>query len=335
MQKTIRMVVAGFAVVLGVNVGGLGSALPAGAEETDDCPTWFPDFSCQREFRYEGFVAPVTMPYLFEDPFITSGANLVGIWHDFPNNGNLNGGLKLGEAGIMALQLRLAITERLAFIATKDGLVIYDADSPVLKDDEDLADISFGFKYALIKMEEDNFIFTPALRYQAPVGANRVFQGWGDGVFIPSATLAWGIDNFHVIGGVGGQAAIDHDKNSDSFFYNLHLDYAVLPKLVPFVEMNGMVWTRSGDGTANLRTKIGKVPVKAAQTLFGTGAFEGADYANIGSSGITGKTLFTMAWGVRVPLTRNLSIGAAYERALQGKKNSFKQRVTVSTSFEF
>jgi len=42
-----------------------------------------------------------------------------------------------------------------------------------------------------------------------------------------------------------------------------------------------------------------------------------------------------MAWGFRVPLTRNLSIGAAYERALEGKKNLFKQRVTVSTSFEF
>jgi hypothetical protein len=321
----------GIVSVLVVLIANTGLGFAAWAEETEDCPTWFPDFSCQREFRYEGFVAPVTMPYLFEDPFITSGANLVGIWHDFPNNG----GLKLGEAGIMALQLRLAITEDLAFIATKDGLVIYDADSPVLKDDEDLADISFGVKYALIKMEEDNFIFTPALRYQAPVGANRIFQGWGDGVFIPSATLAWGIDDFHVIGGLGGQAAIDHDKNSDSFFYNLHLDYAVLPMLVPFLELNGMVWTRSGDGSANLRTKIGKVPVKAAQNLLGAGRFEGADYANLGSSGVTGDSLVTMAWGVRVPLTRNISIGAAYERALEGKKNSFKQRVTVATSFEF
>jgi len=322
---------------IGVLMGIAGLAFPAAAEEGEDCPTWLPDFSCQREFRYEGFVAPVTMPYLFEDPFITTGANFVGIWHDFPQNGNSTGGpkLKLGEAGILALQLRLALTERLAFIATKDGLVFYDADDPVLKDDEDLTDITFGFKYALIEMKEDNFIFTPALRFQAPVGASRIFQGWGDGVFIPSATFAWGLDDFHEIGGLGGQAAIDHDKNSDSFFYNLHLDYAVVPKFVPFLELNGMVWTRSGDGSANLRTKIGKVPLATAQGLFGTGSFEGADYANLGSGGVTGNSLVTMAWGFRVPLTRNLSIGAAYERALEGKKNLFKQRVTVSTSFEF
>jgi hypothetical protein len=318
----------------------------------DECPTWFPDLRCEREGRFEGFVAPLTMPYLFEDPFITSGVNFVGIWHDFPQNGALD----IGQAGVMALQLRLAITDRLAFIATKDGLVIYHSDTATLGrllgatgsaakkkligDEVGFTDISAGFKYAVIELRDENFILTPAVRVEIPIGNRDVFQGQGDGVFIPSVSGAWGWENLHVIGSLGGQVAFDTDKDSDSIFYNLHVDYAVLPKFVPFVSVNGMSWTRSGDGSVKVNTRVDRLglddpSLKGAQDLLGTGRFEGADYANLGSSGVAGENLVTMAWGVRVPVTKHISLGAAYERALEGKRNLFKQRVTFSTSYEF
>lgn len=42
--------------------------------EGSDAWTLFPDFNCEgREGREEGTVNPVGMPYLFEDPHITTG----------------------------------------------------------------------------------------------------------------------------------------------------------------------------------------------------------------------------------------------------------------------
>ncbi len=49
------------------------------------CSEFFPDFNCDdREARYEGFIPPTSMPYLFEDPFITTEVSVHAIWHDFP-----------------------------------------------------------------------------------------------------------------------------------------------------------------------------------------------------------------------------------------------------------
>jgi hypothetical protein len=322
-------------------------ASPALAADTEDeCPTWFPDFRCERDARFDGFTNPMTMPYLFEDPFITTNAQFVGIWHDFPKNGALN----VGQAGVMALQLRVAITNKLAFIATKDGLVFYDSDTAkvgkffpthpnakkkLIGDEVGFTDVTAGFKYAIVELPEHNFILTPAIRYEIPIGNRDVFQGRGDGVFIPSVSAAWGWEDFHVVANLGGQVAVNTDKDSDSVFYNLHLDYAIHEMFVPFISVNGMSWTRSGDGSTKVQTRIGNVPLKDAQNLLGTGRFEGADYGNLGSTGVTGQDLVTMAWGVRLPLTKNISLGGAYERALEGKRNLFKQRVTFSTMYEF
>jgi hypothetical protein len=322
------------------------AALPAVAASDDSCPTWVPDLKCDRQGRYEGFVMPMSMPYLFEDPFITTGANLVGMFHTVDDRRNFKG----ADIGVLALQLRLAITDKLAFIATKDGFLMYRPDTKIsdvpaladptnnkqLQSDEDaFLNATIGFKYAMIEIPEENFILTPAIRYEIPLGNDEVFQGRGDGVFIPSATAAWGRGDFHVIAGLGGQIPVDSEMESTSLFYNLHLDYALFEKLVPFVELSGIHWTNSGNGGLNLNTNLGDVPLDAAQGLLNTGSFEGADVANLGSRSIKGQNLLTMAWGVRVPLDDHTSLGLSYERGLSGKKHFFEQRVTAMATYEF
>ena len=84
-------------------------AWPALAHAEEQCPRWFPDFRCDREGRWEGWVSPVTMPYYFEDPFITTEVQAYGIWHEFPGRSVFQG----GDAYVAALQARLAITDRL------------------------------------------------------------------------------------------------------------------------------------------------------------------------------------------------------------------------------
>jgi hypothetical protein len=325
-----------------------GSA--ASAQDGDECATWFPDFDneCDRKARFDDFVQPMSMPFIFEDPFITTGANLVGIWNALADNGNWEG----GDVGVLALQLRVALTDKLALIATKDGFTMIDYDTKLsdvtgnpadrqalLKDDEGFMNMTVGFKYAMIEDEENEFILSPALRYEIPLGNDEVLQGRGDGIFIPSATFAWGAtEDLHLIGGMGGQIPVDSNKESTQIFYNMHAQYVLLDMLVPFIELSGIHWTNSGNGGLKLNTSSSlgtDVSLDTAQAALGMSRFDGADVANLGSKGVRGENLVTMAWGARFPLNEHLVLGLSYEKALHGKKHLFQQRVTAMATFEY
>ena len=315
------------ALLVALLVAGDAKAVPP-----PECDEWFPDFNCEDwDGRYEGFVMPMQMPYLFEDPFITSGANLVGIWHQYPNGSALGG----GDAWVVALQARLAITKRLAFIATKDGFVLHRPNNPLLSKKTGFFDIAAGFKYALIDMPEKNFILTPSFRIDIPVGNRKVFSGNGSGVAIPAVSAAWGIDNFHVIADLGGRIPFKGDKESSSIFWNLHLDYAVLPWLVPFFEVGGIHYTSSGDGSLIIDTSLGQLPLSTVQTALMTGPFEGLDVANLGSQAISGADVIFATFGIRAPLSKHVSLGASYDFPATKREDIFNQRVTLMLTYEY
>jgi hypothetical protein len=306
-------------------LGGVARALPP-------CPTWFPDFRCDRHGRYDGFVPPMMHPYLFEDPFITTGLNAVGLWHQFPSSSILDGG-HLWDA---ALQARIAITDRIAFIATKDGWVDFDPHLKILKSDSGITDITLGLKGALIDDRKDNLILTPSLRFQIPIGQRGVLQGNGNGVFIPDLSFGWGIDRFHVLADFGGQFPLDTNDQSTSLFYHLHLDYAVHRFFVPFAEIGGFHYLDGGNGNTPVTLTNGmNVPIGTAQTLLGKNGEEGYDYANLGSPGVAGENVVAWSVGVRVPVNRHLIFGAAYERPLTQRKDVLSQRAQVQVTLEY
>lgn len=340
----VRRFAAGIVTVFGLV--GLTTAVRA---EEETCNTFLPDFGCDREGRPVGHVAPMSMPYLFEDPYITTELNLVGIYHNLPHDSVFEG----GEVGVLALQARLALTDRLAFIATKDGFTVIRPDNPWLKNEEGFMDVTAGFKYAVIDDRERGLIVTPSLRVEVPVGNADVFQGQGKGVFIPAVSVGWGPENVHLITDLGAQLPVDGHKDSTSLFYNIHLDQAFevgfIPGadfVVPFIELSGMAWVDSGNGTAKVDLKSPPAPVqhvklKAAQNiLHGAGVtaqrrFEGADVANLGSSGMAGEDLVTFTWGIRVPLRNRITTGFAYERAISQRKDIFEQRATWMVDYQF
>jgi hypothetical protein len=313
-----------------------GLMLPgAGWAEESRCGTWFPDFGCDREARPDGSVIPISFPYLFEDPYITSGLNFVGIWHEYPDESVFAG----GQIGVLALQIRLAITERLAFIATKDGLAFHDPDNALLENEEGFFNLGLGFKYAAWSWKdgEQSAIVTPSLRYEIPSGQDKVYQGTdGDGIIIPAVSGAYQHGSWHVIAALGGNAAIDGDKNSNNFFYNLHIDHAfevenrIVRFVVPFIELNAIHWTASGDGSRKVDTKIGSLPIGAVKP-----GFEGSDVINLGNTRVSGNDYITMAWGVRFPMEGGFDIGASYERPLSNHEDITEQRVTLNITWEF
>jgi len=324
MRRKLLMIGLGWASVL---CAGSAAALPP-------CPTWFPDFrGCDRHGRYEGFVPPMMHPYLFEDPFITTGLNAVGIWHQFPDESILDG----GDLWVAAVQARIAITDRVAFIATKDGWADFNPGLDILDDDQGFTDVTAGFKVAAIDDRENRFILSPSLRYQVQIGDHGVLQGNGDGVFIPDFSLGWEpLERFHVLADLGGQFPLDTDKQSTSLFYHLHLDYAVHRYFVPFVEVGGFQYLDGGDGSTRLKLKGGgHVRLGTAQSLLNADPEEGVDYANIGSRGVAGDHRASWSVGFRVPVNRHLILGAAYERPITQNKDVFAQRASVHATLEF
>jgi hypothetical protein len=128
---------------------------------------------------------------------------------------------------------------------------------------------------------------------------------------------------------------MDRDKESTSFFYNLHLDYAVHRNFVPFLELNGTHWTDSGDGTTTIHTKLGDLPLSFVQDAFGHGHGEGNDVVNLGSESVAGNDIVTLAVGARFPLTDHLHAGLAYEFPVTSREDLFQQRAQANLTFEF
>lgn len=308
-----------------------GFAPPAAALEGEACPTWFPDFRCERSGRFDGFVAPMQMPYLFEDPFITTGLQVVGIYHEYPGDSAFDG----GGLWVLAAQARVALTDRLAFIATKDGYVWHRPGSNALPNEDGFYDITAGFKYALFQDREKNYIVSPSFRVDIPTGQKKVFNGNGSGVGIPAVSAAWGYERFHVMGDFGARLPFDMDKESTSLFWNLHLDYALFKYFVPLFEIGGMHWTGHGDGSLKIRLKGGgSVPLSAVQAS-GIGSFEGIDVANLGAKSVTGNVLIVATFGVRVPITKHLSLGGSYGMPITDREDLWRQRATLNVLLEF
>lgn len=301
------------------------------AVEEEECPTWFPDFRCDRHGRYEGFVMPMQMPYLFEDPFITTGISVHGIWHQFPNDSAMEG----GNLWLLAVQARLAITDRLAFIATKDGYTWQRPDNPALGKEEGFYDITVGLKYALIDRREDNFILSPSIRFDIPIGQRAVFQGNGDGVFIPTISSAWGTGNFHLIGDVGARIPFDGDGETAQFYWNLHADYALLEWLVPFIEFGGLHYLSDGDGSFQVKLDDGSVPLAALNSEAAYGPFDAIDVGNIGGVGQDGKAIVIFTAGLRFPIGDHWMLGASYDIPMTRVRDIWKQRATLNVNLEF
>jgi len=309
----------------------LGS-VPSARALPPECPLLLPDFRCGRHGRYEGFVPPMMHPYLFEDPFITTGLNAVGIWHEFPGNSILDD----GHLWVAALQARVALTDRVALIATKDGWVDFEPGLHLLDNRRGSADIGGGIKVAAIDMPEVPFILTPALRFEFTQGSQDVLQGNGDGQIIPSISAAWGLGNLHLMGDLGMDIALDPDANSTYLFYHLHVDYALHRFLVPFVEVGGFTYTDGGDGSTKVRLRGGsEVPLGVAQALLNEDPEEGYDYANLGSQSMSGHTVVAGSVGVRVPVTKHLILGAAWEYPLTPSRDVLSQRASAHVTFEF
>lgn len=255
-------------------------------------------------------ISPLSHPTNFEDPRIISELRPIYAYHEIDNDFVTAG----GDVQLYALQARFALSDDLAFIATKDGYIDFNPDANVPKD-EGFADIALGFKYALHQDRELGEILTAGLRYEIPLGDEDVFQGEGDGEINPFLSGAIALGNFNVMAGTGFRLRLDQD---DSSFYDfdVQVNYEV-GNFYPLVEF----------GLVHVLSAGNRLPIKA----------EGQDLFNFGSSQSDGETIVTTTVGGRYRITEDIDIGAGYQFPLTSGVGSsiIDYRVYADMIFRF
>ncbi len=271
------------------------------------------------EFDWDGsigdgehkYVPAVSNPLLNETPYITSEIRPIYIHHKIePQNVGLGVPLFGGTVDAAAVEIRVAITDDLGFIATKDGYAWIDFDGTTngigIDDPEGFANIAFGLKYALWNDYEDQSILTFGIKYEAPTGGisidtplaypldNVDLNQSGDGMINPFISGAKRFDKFGIQGSIGANIAIDGDHDSSVLHYTLHADYEIDEFIYPMVTFNG--FTVIDDGN---RTPLG---------------IEGVDVFNLGCTDC--GTVLTAAGGLRIRATDNILFGAAFEKSI-------------------
>lgn len=260
--------------------------------------------------------APVANPVFFEEPFIRSEVRPLFIYQNLGKTLPVAGAYVPvgGSVQVYAMEIRWAVTERLAIIATKDGYVDFKPNATLARD-SGWADISLGLKYAVIDDRDNQFILTPGVELELPTGNQGVFQGNGSGewdVFL-AAAKGWG--DFSLMGNVGARLPMNLAQETTQLHYSAQLAHHTHKYFVPFVAANAFTVLNTGN----------QLPL----------GVEGFDLINFGSSGAAGSTQATIAAGFRSKLTDRVQLGFAYERSLTNPRGVLDDRFTVDFVLRF
>ena len=302
----------------------IGRTGQAGAAALVLAATTTAGFSANNPSWLDNTISPVSNPIFFEDPKINSEVHAVYMDHILPSSFEFNGGkVPLGgEVQVFAVQLRYAINDRLAVIATKDGYIAFQPDN-TLAHHYGWGDLAAGLKYAVINDLDDQFILTPGFTVTLPTGSTDVYQGHGEGVENIFLSAEKGFNNFHITGNFGANIPNDFDKNTAQLHYSLQLDYYVNQYIIPFFVANGNTILSDGKNQAN--QSLSAVPLNT----------EGYDLINFGSSKASGSTQFTVGGGVRSRLSKDWDLGVAYEAGVVGPVGIFDSRITADLVWRF
>jgi len=253
------------------------------------------------------FVHPVTSPYFHEDSFVTTDVRAWYAYQRFDGDSLING----GKAQVAAVQLRLALTDQLQFVAYKDGYTDFDSG---LVDDSGYNDVAAGLKWNFLQNWKDQFHMAAGIGYELPVGDPGVFQNDQEMRFWYSVNKGFG--PLHLGGTLNYHLALGDDDeaplgNSDQISWHLHADYWINRYVSPVIEVNGYHVVNRG---------VESVP------------FMGADVANLGGGG----DVITAGAGVEVRPVDDLGVRAAFELPLTSDPDDlYGWRLTFSVVYAF
>lgn len=261
----------------------------------------------QSDHAFDGFISPLTNPAFFEDPRSLTELRLWFMNQTIPES---NGLLAGGDFQVYALQARLALTERLSFIAVKDGYISAQPDAGV-PDAEGWADVAAGLKYALVRNPDKQFLLSAGFTYEIDLGAHRVFQGTGDGIWNPFLSAGWEFcPRTHYLTTFAYRLPNNGTDNSQSFIWSHHVDRQIGCRFYPAVELHWLHYTKSGEA----------LPIN----------FEGGDLINLGSADVAGNDLAVMAAGFAYKVSEAVQLAVAYEFPVSSREDILDERLTCN-----
>ena len=250
---------------------------------------------------FTNFISPMTNPVYFEDPRTLTEARFIFI------NNQLPAAVGGQNVQVIAVQARVALTERLSIIATKDGFIT--SQNPLVQDG--FADVSAGLKYNVFRDVETQTIASVGTTFEMPVGSTRSLQGNGDGEFHLFATGGTEfLPYWHWVSGTGFRLPVDRAAENQLWYWSNHIDYQM------------------GDSGFYLFTECNWWAYMSSGTAFGA-PIGGGDLFNLGSVGMGGVNYVTGAYGVKYKPSVNSELGIAYEFPYSQRKDLMQDRLTV------
>lgn len=272
-------------------------------------------FACLKssDHCFDDFISPMINFVYFEDPRTLTELRPIYVYHRTPNRvGTL--GIPGGDIQLWAAQFRIALTDRLSLIATKDGYIVEDINDGPLDEalDDGWAAVSLGLKYNVCRDVCRGRIASVGFTYELPVGSRRALQAIGDGelhFFGTAGQRYWGGD-MHLMTAFGARIPVDNDVQTTSFHWSGHCDYRLSKRVYYISEASWWHWTSSADTGLPLGV--------AGQDLF-----------NLSATNVAGNDLITKNFGLKYKPSRNLELGLAYEVPLTGRDDVLRDRVQI------
>lgn len=259
---------------------------------------------------FDDFISPISNPLFFEDPRTLTELHPVFAHQNIPDN------LLGGYGHLYACQFRVAISEHLSIIGTKDGY--FDLHTNALPQEDGFANITAGLKYVLHRDVESQFLVSAGMTYEIPSGANRVFQGIGGGDFHFFMSGAKKLSPlFYYMTGTGLRVPTNATNASQMWYWSHHLSAPVTEKAYLLTELNWFRWVASGNGD------------------LGTVGFEGNDLFNLGSDNVAGNDIVTMAVGSKYKWNRHIELGLGWEFPLTNRRDLLHDRAYADMRIRF
>lgn len=263
---------------------------------------------------FRDFISPASNVLFFEDPRTLTELRVHFVNQWIPGN---NAVFQGGNAQFLAAQVRVALTQRLSIIATKDGYIWLNPGNAGLADSEGAADVAAGLKYNLIRNPDSQTIVSLGGTVELDTGAHRVFQGSGNGEFHLFSTAGQeffgGLAHWNMAGGL--RLPSDTTARSMMAYSSNQWDVKLTDRLYFLTGINWFHWLKSGNN----------LPVN----------FEGMDLFNLGASDVAGNDIVTSSMGLRYRFGRMNEAGICWELPLTERRDLLESRLYTDLCIRF
>lgn len=284
----------------------------------DCCDGCMLDLIKPSDHCFDDFISPMINFVFFEDPRTVTELRPIFVNHWVPGTigNNIPAG---GTVQLYAAQFRVALTDRLSVIATKDGYIVDNTEGALdgLLDDG-WADVSAGLKYNLLRDPCCGTIVSTGFTYELPVGSSDALQAQGDGefhLFLTGGQRLWDGDA-HILSSIGYRLPVNSALSTSAIHWSNHFDVRLTDRVYLFTELAWWHWTDDASQGAGL-------------------GVAGHDLFNLSVNDVAGNNLVTQNVGMRYKPTGHLETGIAYEFPLTGFQDVTQSRLTVDMIFRY